>query len=86
LFTTKPVHKPVLTMVMCAVVRLRALMARHSARLITNPPIVRTCGSPNPNFEKMSTPTPTPESGVRFLGVRFSGVRESLIVLNGIYF
>jgi hypothetical protein len=24
---------------MCAVVRLRALMARHAARLITNPPI-----------------------------------------------
>jgi hypothetical protein len=28
-----------LTTVLCAVVRLRALMARHSARLITNPPI-----------------------------------------------
>jgi hypothetical protein len=26
-------------MVMCAVVRLRALMARQAARLITNPPI-----------------------------------------------
>jgi hypothetical protein len=25
---------------MCAVVRLRALMARQAARLITNPPIV----------------------------------------------
>jgi hypothetical protein len=28
-------------MVKCAVVRLRALMARHSARLITNPTNVR---------------------------------------------
>jgi hypothetical protein len=33
-------HKTVLTPVKCAVVRLRALMARHSVRLIRNRPIV----------------------------------------------
>jgi hypothetical protein len=30
---------------MCAVVRLRALMARQAARLITNPPIGELLGS-----------------------------------------
>jgi hypothetical protein len=39
LFTTYPVHKTELLMVMCAVVRLRGLMARQAARLITNPSI-----------------------------------------------
>jgi hypothetical protein len=39
LFTTKPVHKTVLTTEKCAVVRLRALMAQQSARLIINRPI-----------------------------------------------
>jgi hypothetical protein len=34
-------HETVLTMVKCAVLRQRALMVRHSARLITNPPIGR---------------------------------------------
>jgi hypothetical protein len=38
---------------MCAVVRLRALMARQEARLITNPPIERN------NLEKAhQSPTP----------------------------
>jgi hypothetical protein len=38
LFTTLQVHKTVLTTVKCAVVRLRALMAQQSSRLITNRP------------------------------------------------
>jgi hypothetical protein len=32
---------------MCAVVRLRALMARHAARLITNPPIAYNSSGPS---------------------------------------
>jgi hypothetical protein len=42
LFSTYPVHKAELTTVMCAVVRLRALMGRQAERLITNPPIDTT--------------------------------------------
>jgi hypothetical protein len=44
LFTTLTVHKTELTMVKCAVVRLRALMARQSVQLIPNPLIDLTRG------------------------------------------
>jgi hypothetical protein len=36
---------------MCAVVRLRALMARQAAQLITNPPIVDKYDSSNSHFD-----------------------------------
>jgi hypothetical protein len=47
---------------MCAVVRLRALMARQAARIITNPPIVlRDCstGISGPNARTYCFPSPS---------------------------
>jgi hypothetical protein len=56
LFTTKPVHKTELTTVMCAVVHLRALMARQAARLITNQEPLNTRTVVKHDFLKIDFP------------------------------
>jgi hypothetical protein len=61
LSTTLAVHKPVLTTVKCAVVRLRALMARHSARLKSNRPINNL-----PLFQMARKRTAPPKSRASF--------------------